>query len=247
MSAPAENRRWHLIDALRGLALVNMVGMHFLYDVNDVFGRNPGWYPRPEVHVWQQYICWSFILIAGFSFEWGRKGNLRRGLVLNLLGFAITAVTWIAVPSEVIWFGILNFMGCAILLTIPAEKALNRLPPAAGFGLCALLFWFFRRVNEGRVGFGLHVPEVLYRVWALTPLGFPHPAFRSSDYFPLLPWLFLFWCGFYIKRLLECSEVFRRAAKIKIPLLSAIGRRTLWVYLIHQPLLMGICMLIFRE
>ena len=83
--------RWHLIDALRGLALLNMLGMHFLYDWNVVFGREPRWHLRPEVHLWQQYICWSFILIAGLAFHWGRHRNLRRGLLLNLLGFLINS------------------------------------------------------------------------------------------------------------------------------------------------------------
>ena len=247
MSPASEDRRYHLIDALRGLALVNMLGMHFLYDVNVVFGAEPGWYLRAGVRLWQQYICWSFILIAGFSYDWGRARNLRRGLTLNLLGLAITAATLIAVPSEAIWFGILNFLGCAILLTMAAERGLERLQPLAGLALCAALFWFFRDVNAGFLGFGLRVPAALYRVWPLTPLGFPHPDFRSSDYFPLLPWLFLFWCGFYLKRLFDRSEVCRRAARIKIPLLSALGRRTLWVYLLHQPVLMGICMLFIRK
>ena len=247
MSTPAEDRRWHLIDALRGLALVNMLGMHFLYDVNVVFGKEPGWYLRPGVRLWQQYICWSFILIAGFSYHWGRAKNLRRGLTLNLLGLAVTAATLIAVPSEAIWFGILNFLGCAILLTMAAEKGLNRLKPFTGLVLCAALFWFFRDVNAGFLGFGLRVPAAMYRVWPLTPLGFPHPDFRSSDYFPLLPWLFLFWCGFYLKRLFDRCEVCKRAARIKVPLLSALGQRTLWVYLLHQPVLMGICMLLFER
>ena len=235
MSTAAEDRRWHLIDALRGLALVNMLGMHFLYDVNVVFGKEPGWYLRPGVRLWQQYICWSFILIAGFSYDWGRARNLRRGLTLNLLGLAVTAATLIAVPSEAIWFGILNFLGCAILLTMALEKTLDRLPPLAGLALCAVL------------GFGLRVPAAVYRIWPLTPLGFPHPDFSSSDYFPLLPWLFLFWCGFTLKRLFDRCELCRRAARIKIPLLSALGRRTLWVYLLHQPVLMGICMLLIRN
>lgn len=247
MNTPAEDRRWHLIDALRGLALLNMLAMHALYDVNVVFGREPGWALRPGVHVWQQYICWSFILIAGLAYAWGRKRNLRRGVLLNLFGFAITAVTLLFVPQEAIWFGILNFLGCAILLTLALEKGLNRLPAAAGLALCALLFWFFFRINAGVLGFGLRVPAALYRIWILTPLGFPHPDFRSSDYFPLLPWIFLFWCGFYLKRLFDQSPACRRAARTKIPLLSAIGRHTLPVYLLHQPVLMGICYLIFRE
>ena len=109
-------KRFALIDALRGLALLNMLAMHFLYDVNVVFGREPGWYLRPGVHLWQQYICWSFILIAGFAFPWGRRKNLRRGLLLNACGLLITAVTLLFLPEEAIWFGILNFLGCAILL-----------------------------------------------------------------------------------------------------------------------------------
>jgi uncharacterized membrane protein len=136
----AEKKRYHLIDALRGFALLNMLGMHFLYDVFVVYGREPRWYLRPGVHAWQQAICWSFILIAGLSFHWGRKNNLRRGLLLNLCGLVITAVTLVVMPSEAIHFGILSFMGCAVLLTIPLEKALHRIKPAAGILICFALF-----------------------------------------------------------------------------------------------------------
>ena len=62
-------KRFALIDALRGLALLNMLAMHFLYDVNVVFGREPGWYLRPGVHLWQQYICWSFLLVHPSALE----------------------------------------------------------------------------------------------------------------------------------------------------------------------------------
>ena len=248
---PTAEKRYHLIDALRGLALLNMLGMHFLYDVNVIFGREPRWYLRPEVHLWQQYICWSFILIAGFSFCWGRRHNLRRGLLLNLLGFLVTGVTLIAVPEEAIWFGILNFMGCAILLTIPLERGLKRLPPLWGLALSLLLFSFFRRVDSGVLGFGslpvLKLPRTLYTCRVLTPLGFPYPGFRSSDYFPLLPWLFLFFAGYFLYRSFETRPAWQRIARVRIPLLSAVGRHTVWVYLLHQPLLMGLCMILFRK
>ena len=244
------DRRYHLIDALRGLALLNMLGMHFLYDVYVVFGREPTWYLRPAVFFWQQYICWSFILIAGFSFRWGRRGNLKRGLLLNVLGFVITAVTLIAVPSEAIWFGILNFMGCAILLTIPLEKGLKRLPPVLALALCFVLFLLTYRVETGLIGIGgfrVRLPAALYRFRFLAPLGFPDAGFRSSDYFPMLPWYFLFLCGWFLGALFSRHESWQRAARVKIPLLSAVGRKTIWVYMLHQPILFGLCMLIFRE
>ena len=44
-----DDRRCHLIDALRGLALINMLVYHFLYDVMVVYGRDPRWYLHPAV------------------------------------------------------------------------------------------------------------------------------------------------------------------------------------------------------
>ena len=84
-----EDRRYHLIDALRGLALVNMLAYHFLFDVNVVYGRDPQFFLRPAARVWQQCICWTFILIAGVSYHFGKRNNLRRGLLLNACGLII--------------------------------------------------------------------------------------------------------------------------------------------------------------
>ena len=244
----ADNKRFHLIDALRGLALVNMLGYHFAYDVNVVYGRDPQFYLRPWAHVWQQYICWSFILISGLSFHWGKRHNLRRGLFLNACGLVITGVTLLVMPEEAVWFGILSFMGCAVLLTIPLERGLQKPPPVWGLAVCFALFLILKPVDSGYLGVGpllCGLPAGLYRCRVLAPLGFPDPAFRSSDYFPLLPWYLLFLCGWFLGRLLESHEVCKKAALIKIPLLSAVGRKTIWVYMLHQPVLMGLCMLIF--
>ena len=245
-----EKKRYHLIDALRGLALLNMVAMHFCYDVFVVCGREPRWYLRPGVRLWQQAICWTFILIAGFSFHFGRRNNLRRGLLLNACGLVITAVTVLVLPSEAIRFGILNFMGCAVLLTIPLEKPLQKCSPLWGLALCFALFLLLRRVDSGVVGLGPWVwrlPAGLYRFRVLAPLGFPDPGFRSSDYFPMLPWYLLFLCGWFLGKIFLSRPDWQRLAQEKIPVLSAIGRHTLWVYMLHQPVLMGICMILFGK
>ena len=85
----------------------------------------------------------------------------------------------------------------------------------------------------------------LYRFRVLAPLGFPDPLFRSGDYFPMLPWYFLFLCGWFLGKLFQKSPRCREIARVKIPILSAIGRKTIWIYMLHQPILMGLCMLIF--
>ena len=117
--------RWHLIDGLRGLALANMVLYHLLFDVYVIWGFDPLWPARWPVRVWERCICCSFIFISGLCGHWGRQHALRRGLVLNGCGLLITAVTMIAVPEQAVWCGVLTFLGCATLLTIPVDRLLR--------------------------------------------------------------------------------------------------------------------------
>lgn len=246
---PERKKRYYLIDAIRGLTLVSMVIFHFSYDVFMTYGRDPHWYGRPEVHFWQQTICWTFILISGFVWELGKKKNLRRGIELTLFGIGISLVTWLIMPSEAVWFGVISFFGCAVLLMFPAERLVKRLAPALGLALSFLLFLLLRGVPEGFIGLGglwrVRLPEALYSTRLLVPLGLPYPGFTSSDYFPLLPWFFLFLCGYFLRKLFLRSQVLQRAAETKIPFLSFVGSKTLWIYLLHQPLNMLICEMVF--
>ena len=61
-----------LPDALRGLALLNMLAYHAMYDWVYVFAHASSWYDiwSPGCHLWQQYICWSFILLSGSACRW---------------------------------------------------------------------------------------------------------------------------------------------------------------------------------
>ncbi len=248
MTEQTEQMRYHLVDGLRGLAVVNMVLFHFLYDVNMIYGRDTSWYAAPATRLWQQAICWTFILAAGFVWRFGRAHALRRGLLLNLCGLVITGVTLLAVPGEAVWFGILNFIGCAVLLLLPLDKLLGRVPPAAGLCGSFLLFGAFRFVQRGYLGFFgwrlLELPRSLYEIGVLTPFGFPFPGFASSDYFPLLPWLFLFLCGYFAQPLLAARPAFLAVLRRRVPLLSCVGRYSLFIYLAHQPVCMALCQLL---
>ena len=235
--------RYYLIDALRGLALVSMILYHFTYDIFVIYGQNPAWLGSTAAFLWQQGICWSFILISGFSWRFGKGGNLKRGLFLNGIGFLITAATWLVIPDEVIFFGILNFIGCAVLLTIPFAKPGEKIPPLLGAGICLILFGMTYSIQRGYLrilGYFLELPKGLYS-GVLTIFGFPGPDFYSSDYFPVLPWIFLYWTGWFLYPLILKNKGIRRFLSIRIPLLSVIGKKTIWVYVLHQPILMGIC------
>ena len=246
--AVAQKIRYRWLDILRGAAVVNMVAFHFCYDWFEVFGRLPGWYFLWSSRLWQQAICCTFILTAGFSAHLGRRA-LRHGLILNLCGFAVSAVTLLALPSEAVRFGILNLLGCAVLLVWLLRPALEKLPAAAG--LCASLFLFAltRHLPEGYLGllglWRLELPAGLYRWNALAFLGLPGPTFTSSDYFPLAPWFFLFligaalggWC-------LDHRE--NKVLTASLPgALTFPGRHSLIIYLLHQPVLYGVSYLIW--
>lgn len=247
---PKAKERYPLIDGIRGIAIVNMVIFHFLYDVYIVYGQDPAWYARPPVRIWQQFICWTFILVSGFVWQWGAKTNLRRGIFINVCGGIITLVTWLVLPSEAVWFGILNFIGCAVLLMIPLSKALYKVPPLTGMLISFALFLFFRNVQQGSLGLGrlelVRLPQWLYGIKIFTPFGFPYPGFVSSDYFPMLPWMFLFIAGFFAGLIFTEHETWKKAARMPMPVLSALGRQGIWIYMIHQPVCILICMLVFR-
>ena len=246
---PTREARYDLIDTIRGIAIISMVIFHFCYDVFMVYGQDPSWYSQPAVHIWQQSICWTFILVSGFVWSWGRSDNLKRGIMLNVWGLVISGVTVLAMPAEAVWFGILNCIGCAVLLMIPMEPVLRRIPAVIGLVAAFALFVVFKDVQLGYLGvpgvFRLDLPDWLYDCRVLTPFGFPFPGFRSNDYFPILPWLFLYICGYFLNRLVMAIRPLQSVARHGLAPLSTVGRYSIWIYLIHQPVCMLICMLVF--
>ena len=146
------SRMW-LPDALRGLALLNMLAYHAMYDWVYVFGHESNWYNiwAPGCHVWQQYICWSFILLSGFSFPLAKR-PAKNGLIVAGCAAVLTFVTAVFMPSEAIWFGVLHLNAAAVLLTCLVYPLLQRLPAGAGLAASAALFALTNQLPEGYFG-----------------------------------------------------------------------------------------------
>lgn len=233
--------RFYGIDALRGLAVVNMIAYHFLYDLNSIYGLQIEWTNAPLIQLWQQSICWGFILIAGFSWEWGRKHNLKRGLKLIIYGLIISTLSIFLLPNHATWFGILIFLGSAILLQILLSPLTNRLSPLSGILLSLIFHFLLRDIQLGLIGTGWEMPHVLYTNYIGSPMGLPPVYFSATDYVPFLPWYPVFLCGTYLYRLFLQRPEYYKPAKIHIPVLSKLGRHALPVYLLHQPILLAIC------
>ena len=228
-------RRHHDIDTIRGCALVSMIAYHGCWDLVYLWGFDWGWYRSFGAYVWQQSICWTFILLSGYCFFLGRR-PVKRGLVTFAAGALVSAVTAVVMPEDPVFCGILTFMGLATLLTVPLKPLLQRMPPRLGLAASISLFLLLRDVNDGFLGFeGIRIAAMPEGTDLFTAvLGFPPAGFHSSDYFALLPWLFLFWTGLFLSRLRpERDDLLLRP----IPLVTAMGRHSLLIYLAHQPLL----------
>lgn len=247
MEQPSFKPRYELLDAIRGLAIINMVLYHFSYDVCVLYGVWPALLSDMRAHVWQQYICFSFILISGAVWHLGRH-PMRQGLLLNGLGLLFTLITALFVPSAVIYFGVLSFLGCAMLLMIPLARPLSHIPAPVGLAGSLLLFVLLRHLSQGVIGVGawtISVPDALYHGWISTIFGLPFPGFFSSDYFPILPWFFLFTAGHFACLWAQQHAKVRQVLTCRIPLLSRLGKYSIYVYVIHQPVCMALCMLLF--
>lgn len=231
--------RLALPDSFRGFALVNMVLYHALWDQVYLVSA-PGWYSEGWAHLWQQGICYSFILLSGFCWSLGRR-HLRHGLVNLGCAALITLVTLVFLPEAPIWWGVLYLLGLSALLLMPLSRFLEQVPPWAGLAGSAVLFALTRHAQRGWVGiaglFTLPLPRILYVNHLTAALGFPGPGFLSTDYFPPIPWFFLFLWGYFLYRSGEGRWQDLPAMRRSVPGLDWLGRHSLAVYLLHQPVL----------
>ena len=135
-----------------------------------------------------------------------------------------------------------------MLLSALLRRFLDRAPALPGAIASFVLFLFLRSVPMGYLGIGelqlFELPRRLYSVPFLFPLGLPGPGFYSADYFPLIPWIFLFWTGLFLWRFLRpYAEETVRGWPACRPLVW-LGRHSLWAYLLHQPVLLGFIFLL---
>lgn len=237
------------LDTIRGITLLSMMLYHTCWDLVFLFGKKIPGYSGLGGYVWQQSICWTFILLAGFCWSLGSH-HLKRGLIVFGSGILITFVTLLVMPESRVIFGVLTLIGSCMLLLIPMEKLLLKLCAEIGLAGSFLLFLLFRNVNTGYLGSGnwniLKLPDGFYENLFTTYLGFPQKGFFSADYFSLLPWFFLFLTGFYLYQLVQKNHMMEKLFSWRVPGFDVIGRHSLLIYLLHQPVVFGISWMLFQ-
>ncbi|MBU0496916.1 MAG: DUF1624 domain-containing protein [Candidatus Thermoplasmatota archaeon] len=242
MSQQHINRLWE-IDTLRGVAIIAMIFFHILYDLSFLRIESLGIYY--ELSVVFPYVFGSlFIFIVGLSltlsFEGAKKKLSQpqlykkfffRGIKIFSLGLLITVVSWLYYPPGVILFGVLHCIGLSIILCYPFLTRYHLTLPS---GLVLLFVGILLR--QVMAGF----PWLLW-------LGLRPQHFYTLDYYPLLPWMGVMLIGIYIGNYLYPQGVRRFnlpdwSQKIPVSYMQTLGRHSLIIYLLHQPLIFLILM-----
>lgn len=244
-----EPRRYHLIDAIRAAAVISMILYHLYYDIFCLFGGHPEYCLLTPIFLWERSICMTFIIVSGISLNFSKHGY-RRGLIVGVCAMIVTLVTYFFSPEEMIWFGVLHFLCFAMLLTTALRPLLDRMKPLIGMIVFFILFMLCYGIPKGHIGLFsiplIRLPEALYQYRWLSFLGFLPEDFHTLDYFPILPWIFLYLFGYQLWRYLREKQLDRFFCR-RIPVLDFIGRHSLIIYMLHQPILYGICYLFLGQ
>jgi uncharacterized membrane protein len=222
------------IDAARGLALVAMAVYHFTWDL-ELFGYIlPGTTATGGWRLFARCIASSFLFLVGVSLVLAHGRGVKWRPFLNRLAQIVAAallislVTWHAVPDSMIFFGILHEIALASVLGL----AFLRLPPLSTLIIAGAV-----------IAAPFYLRSPLYDTPALWWVGLSTTDPRSNDYVPVLPWFGAVLIGIAAARFAQSRDLFDRLARWEIrparPL-EFIGRHSLLVYLVHQPILIGI-------
>lgn len=203
-----------------------MIIYHLVYDLDQwttfaIDIKTPFWFSVGKT------AALLFIFLSGLSSGFS-KHPVKNGLRVLFFGMIITLVTYIAFPDQYIRFGILHFLGVMMLLTPLIQKLPN----------VVLMLGVILTIAGGSTLMGQVVDTPL-----LLPLGLMYPGFSTMDYYPLLPYSGVTLLGtlcyrYYFAGHKEVKKQQKRAAAS--PLITWVSRHSLWIYLIHQPILLAV-------
>ena len=234
-----KKRIWEL-DALRGICILAMVAVHLVFDLVYIYDAIT--LEGALRWLFTALTQWGgvlFLLISGICVTLG-KHPVRRGLIVFGCGMVCTLVTWLMYAlgfqdkSIMIYFGVLHCLGICMLLW----PILGRLP-----------VWLLGVLGVLLVAVGFYLQSVLVDFPWLMPFGLLYPGFASSDYFPLFPNLGFFLLGALVGKTLYRNQqsLFPKVNEqnFLIRFLTLCGRVSLFIYLLHQPILTVLLELIF--
>jgi len=233
--------RLAVVDAIRGLAIAGVVLFHLVWDL-EFTGFISGVANHPLWLGFGRALAGSFMLLVGVSLVLSALASLRAGPYLRRLGkivaaaAAITVVTFYIMPDRFIYFGILHAIVAATLVGTLFLRA-----PA---WVCLL------------VGLAVFLAPIMWQSevfdtrW-LAWIGFAERVPLSNDFVPIFPWVGLTLLGMAGTKFLLCLDLTALLGRWAPEgwlghSVVWMGRRSLMIYLVHQPVLLSVILPLSR-
>ena len=246
-TTPAGTRFWE-VDSWRGVAIITMIIFHLMFDLRN-FGGVPVVLHQGFWFYFQRFTAISFISLSGVSvvLSYNRALSMpgsadglawkiaRRGLHILGIGLIFSLIMRVAgLPP--IDFGVLHLIGTSIICSIPFLR--NRWLTLAAAGVLYALSYVLKFME-------VQAPAGVS--W-FVPLGIEPPGYYYSDYFPFPHWFAVFLFGVFVSTVFYAGGARRLplpniGTVFPLPALQFLGRHSLVIYVIHQPILIGLLLL----
>jgi len=246
---PMKTRRFDVVDALRGAAMVWMTLFHFCFDLNQ-FGYIQQNFYSDARWTWQRTLIVSlFLFCAGlgqalaFAQQQSWAHFWRRWMWLVACALLVSLGSWWMYPNSFIYFGVLHGMA---LMLIVARLTVSWGAWLWGLGALAIASKFIAAYAiqmwaTGYFSYLLNAPVLNWIGWITKK-----PV--TEDYVPLFPWLGVMWWGVAAGSWLlqHRPDLLRHAVTPAFKPLVVMGRWSLVYYMLHQPVMIGLLLLVRR-
>lgn len=229
----SSKNRYLSLDIIRAFAIILMVVFHLCFNLNHFKFIDINIYNDPFWYYFRFFIVSIFLLCFGTSLYISNhnginiKKAIKRFRLLFIASFSISGVTYFIFPNSWIYFGVLHFISFASIfglffVYIPLISLF--------FGLSIVVLWSLDIINM----------HWLFNILS-KPLFLP---VHTEDLAPLTPWFGIVLIGIF----LGAKGVFTFYIKENILTknIAILGKNSLLIYIVHQPILFGTTFLIYK-
>ncbi len=228
--------RIELLDLVKAFAIIGVVIYHFMFDLRLLGFVNVDVTVHPAWVFFARTLSGTFLGLVGFGLVFSHYNSIvwnrfwRRFIIIFISAIGITIATFFFFPDMFVYFGILHAIAFFSLMALPFLRAPIWLLLLAIFFVLGLPFWFSSAIfNEKIYSF--------IGLWQMPP--------STADLVPIFPSFGLTLIGILLARLLIKYNLVERLSDIilqgkLVKFLAKIGRLSLIIYLLHQPILLAI-------